>query len=253
MRASAKTYLLGTVSSVALMGAAAAADLRMPVKAPVVPPLTWAGPYIGLNAGVAWHRSRFIDFENGLGLIPGVGLGSPVNNEFWSGTQTAFTVGGQIGYNWQFGNIVYGVEADLNWVDAKRSATFARPNDPEHVSTASTRLDWMGTLRGRLGVTLSQTLVYLTGGVAFGRPKDFVIANFGPFRTSAASDKTRATWVGGVGAEHRISPDWSVKLEALAIGQITENVTILQGTTPYRSEFKHAAALLRLGVNRKLP
>jgi outer membrane immunogenic protein len=256
MRASARAYLLSTASSIALMGAAAAADLRMPVKAPVVPPPspTWTGAYIGLNAGVAWHRWRFIDVDNAAGLIPNTGLGTLVNNEFWSDRQAAFMLGGQIGYNWQSGNIVYGFEGDLNWIDANRDAIFRRPNSATDFTTASTKLDWIGTLRGRLGVTFSPTMVYLTGGLAVVHTKDFISINFfGNPATNVASGRTRATWVAGVGAEHRLSPDWSVKLEALAVGQSAETVAFPQFGNTYRSEFKHSLALLRLGVNRRLP
>jgi outer membrane immunogenic protein len=239
--------MLGTVSSIALMGAAAAADFRVPTKAPVLPPATWAGAYIGLNVGAAWHRWSFNDVDNQLFL--------PVlsNNVFWSENRAALTIGGQIGYNWQSGNIVYGLESDLNWVDGTQSTTIPLTVLPGAFATASTRLDWLATFRGRVGVTFSPTLLYVTGGLAVAHVRDFYTATFFPGGTEVESNKTRATWVAGVGAEHMLSQDWSVKVEALAIGQTISSTANQRFNNTYRSEFKHSAATFRLGVNRKLP
>jgi outer membrane immunogenic protein len=251
----AKSYFLGTVSSIALAGSAAAADLRMPVKAPVVPPPTWAGAYVGLNAGAAWHRWSFNDVDDQLFLLNNAGVNA--NNVFWSDRRAAFTFGGQIGYNWQVGNGVFGVEGDINWVGARSSLSFTTNNPvPGTVVTAETKLDWFATIRGRLGVTFSPTLIYVTGGVAFVHFRDFYTSSFIQLQapgTDVVNDRTRATWVAGVGAEHRVSPDWSVKVEALAMGQTVSNTVNQRFGETYRSEFKHSLALLRLGVNRKFP
>src|SRR5262245_970733 len=164
-----KSILLGTVSCLALASAAVAAD--MPVKAPRIAAIpTWAGSYIGVNAGVAWHRWSFNDVDDQLFILP---TQQNSNNVFWRDDRAAFTAGGQVGYNWQSGNVVYGLEADLNWVNGKSSFSFPDPTNLSETITASTKLEWLATIRGRLGITISPpTLLYATGGVAFAGVKD---------------------------------------------------------------------------------
>src|SRR5947207_335036 len=108
-----RRYFLATVSGVALATAASAADLpaRAPIyKAPpaVVEAWSWAGPYIGINAGVAWNRTKFE--ELGDSSTPPESDFFRPGSSFWSPNKAGFTIGGQVGYNWQSGNIVYGLE-----------------------------------------------------------------------------------------------------------------------------------------------
>jgi outer membrane immunogenic protein len=244
-----KSFLLGTVSCLALASAAVAAD--MPMKAPPVAAIpTWAGPYIGVNAGVAWHRWSFNDVDDQLFILP---TGKNSNNVFWRDDRAAFTAGGQVGYNWQSGNVVYGLEADLNWVNGKSSFSFPDPNNSSELITASTKLEWLATIRGRLGITVSPpTLLYATGGVAFGGVKDVygksnVIASVGP----AVNDKTLVGFAVGGGIEHQLSPNWSAKIEGLYLGFEKSNVSRFFSNNTYRSEFKHSAVLARIGLNRR--
>jgi outer membrane immunogenic protein len=99
--------LLATVSCLALTSAASAADLpaRMPVKAMPAPAIVqlWAGPYIGINGGAVWHRQES-DTYAASGTVP-YALDRKV-------TATGGLVGGQVGYNWQSQNVVFGLEAD---------------------------------------------------------------------------------------------------------------------------------------------
>jgi outer membrane immunogenic protein len=251
MRILTKAYLLSSVSSLAFAGTVAAADMRMPVKAP--PPIvvvsTWAGPYIGLNAGVAWHRWKFTDVTNQLGFLP-VGSTAIVNHTYWSDMEAAFTAGGQIGYNWQSGRVVYGIEGDINWVNAKASASFSPIPSPPPV-TATTRFDWFATIRGRLGVTMSPTMVYVTAGAAIVHHKDKVTAAFFATSPDIVSNSTKVTWVAGGGVEHRLSSDWSVKAEGLVIGRTSETVSNVRSGETYRSQFRHSAVIARIGVNRR--
>ena len=118
-----KKSILGLVAIGALMaGPAMAADLRMPVKAPpapIVPVASWTGFYIGVNGGYGWNNdtgsstcvnptggSSGCDFGVGNVVKPGGGL-----------------FGGQIGYNWQTGPVVLGVETDIQWADIAGTAT----------------------------------------------------------------------------------------------------------------------------------
>jgi outer membrane immunogenic protein len=250
-----KAYLLSTVSCLVIAGTAGAAD--MPVKAPPPPViLTWAGPYIGLNAGVLWHRWSFNDINNNLDLIPGpTGPTVFVNNVFWRDTGTAFTGGGQIGYNVQSGRFVYGIEADLNWSNASNDLSFPHPRLPFLGNViGSTRMDWLATIRGRLGITMSPTLLYVTGGVAFAHVKDFYSTTLfltSPGGGSVNTDRTLLGYAVGGGVEHRLSNDWSVKIEGLYVGLQNSTVSNVRASHTYRSEFRHSAATVRLGLNRR--
>src|SRR5262245_47529775 len=98
----------------ALSIAANAAEVgaRPPVYAPppiyVAPPFSWTGFYIGPNLGGAWSQRNLTDTLLGLSL-------SNVNDK------GAFIGGGQLGYNYQFGNFVLGIEADFDGVASTNS------------------------------------------------------------------------------------------------------------------------------------
>jgi outer membrane immunogenic protein len=245
-----RRYLLLTVSATAISTSAMAADLRMPVKAPppVAAPWSWAGFYIGVHAGVAWNHAAFTD----LGDDGGTPNRAPVGTEIWKPHRAGFMGGGQIGYNFQSGNIVYGFEADFSGVANKYSASFTTPVFI-HPVNASTQLNWMATVRGRLGVTLSPTLLYVTGGLAVAHFKDSWGTIFFP-TPEYVSNKTRAGWTAGAGIEHMFARNWTAKIEALYADfgdWTTVNVVIPGATGPYRSRFEHQVVTVRGGLNYK--
>ena len=155
-----KSLLLGSCSTIALVCSVQAADL--PVKAPPPAPVvwSWAGPYIGIHGGVVSHRGEFDDPDGFLNRAFAV---TPPTT--YSADKTGGIFGGHAGYNLQSGSIVYGIEADVSGMSAKGSTT--RPSEP--TSFANFQVRWLATIRGRLGVTVTPaTLLYATGGVAFG-------------------------------------------------------------------------------------
>jgi len=170
--------------------AASAADLRRPPPAypTKVPPYVvfdWTGFYAGVNAGYGWDRSRY-DFG---------ALGA---NAF---DVKGGLVGGTVGYNYQIGQTVLGIEGDIDWQDAKGSAACV-------AGICQTRSDWLGTVRGRLGYAFDRFMPYVTGGAAFGDVKA-TIPGLG------AQSDTRAGWTAGGGVEYAFAPDWTVKVEYL--------------------------------------
>lgn len=230
-------YLLAGVSSAALTANAVAADMRMPVKAPpaAAPIATWSGPYAGISFGAALNESRFTDLDQFFFLLPG----GP-NNEFWNDTHAAFTVGGLLGYNWQVGGVVFGIEGDWNWVSGKATATI-----PSTIAVfASSDLKWMSTLRGRLGYSVTpSTLLYGTGGVAWARFSDAwgssTNANF-----TISDEYTRSGWTAGGGVEHMFAPRWTVRVEALYADFGTQRVISTFGGF-YRTDFQHTVTQVR--------
>jgi outer membrane immunogenic protein len=248
-----RRYLLATVSAAALSTSAMAADIpaRMPVKAPppVVVAPSWAGFYIGVHAGVAWNHAAFAEVGDGGGNVNR----APIGQEFWKPNKAGFAGGGQIGYNFQSGNVVYGLEADFSGVSNKASAIINPPVTFTPV-TATTQLSWMATVRGRLGVTFSPTLLYVTGGLAVARFKDTWGAVAFPFPPEYDSSKTRAGWTVGGGVEHMFARNWTAKIEALYADFGDWTVAHRTGfgvVGPYRSRFEHQVVTVRGGLNYK--
>jgi outer membrane immunogenic protein len=246
-----RRFLLATVSAAALSTSAMAADIptRVPVKAPppVVVAQSWAGFYIGIHAGVAWNHAAFADLGDDAGVFNRAPPG-----DFWKPDRAGFMGGGQIGYNFQSGNVVYGLEADFSGV-ANKSSTIVSPPVTFSPVNASTQLSWMGTVRGRLGVTMSPTLLYITGGLAVAHFKDSWGSIFQPV-SEYVSNKTRAGWTVGGGVEHMFARNWTAKIEALYadFGSWTTAHTQGSGTVGiYRSRFEHQVVTVRGGLNYK--
>jgi outer membrane immunogenic protein len=150
----------------------------------------WTGYYFGVNGGAAWaNNHQLVDsyFNPPSGLAPSGGFG-----------------GGQIGYNWQ-GFLLFGIEADFEGGDigAKGRAT-----DITGVYNFESGLNYIGTVRGRVGYTLDRALVYFTGGFAYGCLRKWS-DDFGYQRYDAVT----TGYVFGGGLEYRFSPSWSVKTE----------------------------------------
>jgi outer membrane immunogenic protein len=240
-----KRSLMTTVSCLALTGAASAADIpaRMPVKAPPPPAVVqlWAGPYIGINGGAVWHR---LEADRTANPFPPFAYATETTKAVGG------TFGGQIGYNWQSQNFVYGLEADLNWVGARKTETTQNPGF--FPVTNSTKLTWLATVRARVGVAFDRTLVYGTGGLAVGQVKNSltfpppIICDVCPLE----SNGTRVGWTAGGGIEHVISnPHVTVKAEALYVDLGSKTHTTVDGF--YTSRFKNTAVVGRLGLNLK--
>src|SRR5260370_29425191 len=87
--------------------------------------------------------------------------------------------GGQLGYNWQFGQFVYGVEGDGDWSDLRGTANLANCN-----VGCKTRNDFLSTARGRLGFAADRWLPYVTGGLAVGDIKATVPGFAGIVKTN---------------------------------------------------------------------
>lgn len=160
----AATALIG----IAAINAAGAADLAL--KAPP-PPLVvdeWTGPYIGLNLGGSWGRSRTSYTDPDPAFVP-----------FSTSQHMDGVLGGaQVGYNVQFNRTwLAGLEADFQGTGQRGSASFppiteifagAAVTTVTTTGTLTQKMPWFGTVRGRLGVEpSSNVLLYVTGGLAF--------------------------------------------------------------------------------------
>ena len=149
----------------------------MAPPAPYVAPLpvfTWTGAYFGINAGASFdNKEKFV--------APG---GQTLDRIGATLSDSGFTAGGQIGYNWQlngFGGmggpgsgVVVGFEADAMYMDTDKSVNIVGPGGTNSYRSG---LNFLGTARGRLGYAFNQFLVYGTGGFAYGNVNSRVVSN----------------------------------------------------------------------------
>ena len=197
-----KKFLLGTIGLVAMAAPAVAADLpaRTYTKAPppvVMPVYDWSGFYIGGNGG--WGESR-----NCWGIVPLAGAVIPDGCLSKSGG----LLGGQVGYRWQTGGMVFGLEALGDWANINGS----------HISvfnsafTTGTSLDGLGLFTGQIGYAWNATLLYLKGGAAVTSNSAFINSTLGGVGIASASS-TRWGGTVGIGGEYGFSPNWTVGIE----------------------------------------
>ena len=223
----------------------------MPVKAaPLVPIYNWSGFYIGGHAGYGWAGQRDV----AISPLPQPGFGTlPFNANL---NAKGFLGGAQFGWNWQSGRLVYGVEADLSGTginDNQRTLTL--PVGAQ--VTVEEKLKWLGTMRGRIGTTVTdRTLVYVTGGLAVG---NYNLASTYAFIPDVAypssRNVTKVGWTLGGGAEFALAGNWTAKAEYLYfdLGKETLDGLPVPANPPFhvQSEFKLNGHIVRVGVNYK--
>ncbi len=201
------TTLIATLSTSAF-----GADLPSRVAPPLfIPPpaFTWAGVYLGATAGFAQGFHSYDDLAGGFLGYPGLA----------NMRSSGFAGGGTLGVNFQAGNLVYGLETDINWLSNKTN--YVDPNGAINAfyPSESNRLNYLGTVRGRLGLAVDRTLIYFTAGLAYANVNDNIHHNsnlFPTFNTPYFSvNSTRFGWVVGAGVEYALAPNWTIKGEAL--------------------------------------
>ncbi|MEZ0171061.1 outer membrane protein [Microvirga sp. TS319] len=191
-----KKILLSSVALLGLTAGAMAADLpsrRAP--APIVaavPVFTWTGFYVGVNAGVGFNNG-----DDDL-VFGGDTILADSDND------ASFVGGAQVGYNYQMGSFVVGVEGDLQWADFG-STTYDFTGLGGGLITRDSG-DWFGTVRGRVGVAFDRALIYATGGWAFA--------------------DNRNGWTVGGGIEYAITNNLSAKLEGLYVKLNSDDFTV---------------------------
>ncbi len=219
-----KTLLAAGVATLALATSALAADLPSrkapPPVAPVVyaPVFTWTGAYLGVNAGYGWGKvtksGSFFNKPNG------------------------FVGGGQIGYNYQMGNIVLGAEADIQYSGLEAQAKADTTAIP--VINGKLRPDWFGTVRPRVGYAIDRTLLYVTGGLAYGNQK-LSVDGLG------SGSNTSVGWTAGAGAEYAFTNNFTGKVEGLYVNLGDHTYTFTTPAVKAGTEF----GVVRAGLNYK--
>ncbi len=151
------------------------------------PRYLWTGFYAGLQAGYGWADA--FQFDGG--------------GTFFSREADGFIGGGTLGYNFQRGNVVWGIETDFSGSNIEAKGDCGAPSD------CKTNLDWLWTLRGRVGLDMNGWMPYITGGLAMAE----VSADNG---FSSGSD-TLTGWTVGGGLEVKLDRAWSIKGEYLYV------------------------------------
>lgn len=209
--------LLLTSASVLVAGSAVAADLPSrrapaPVLAPPVPVFTWTGIYAGVNIGFGGDRFRY-NVQNGF-----AGGGAFGGNG--SLTSSGVIGGGQVGFNYQFSQFVLGLEADFQGARIRGNANLnVFAPGAAAFANAGSRIDYLGTIRGRLGYSFldNRMLVYVTGGFAYANIVNTVNlgAGAGAVPVFASQRMGQYGYAVGGGVEYSFLPNWSIKTEYL--------------------------------------
>jgi len=281
-----QTALLSSVAFAIAMPAVAADLSRAPItKAPALAPVafSWTGFYVGANVG--WGRSdEDTGFHNcvapgtvttvatlftapgpcSTGAVPTATLGNNVPQTFALRSEGIFG-GGQVGYNWQTGGLVFGVEADIQASDIGDDVTILLPGGTSggftgvpSTSTGSSDLDWFGTVRGRLGFAAwDRALLYVTGGFAYGRTSDNVTLLFNPITAGSFAGAHRERqngWTVGGGLEWAFTNNISLKAEYLFLDFDDTTVRITSTNASFPTDFidfnfRHQYHTARVGIN----
>ena len=269
--------IAAAIAAVSILGSiqvASAAD--MPVKAPVGPvaaQYNWTGFYIGGNVGGGWGSDTgggwdsFVDPGNNFGTAAYFAAGYNV----LPGVKPNGVIGGlQLGYNWQVSPTwVLGLVADLQASDMHASSGATATPPPGTATTIqsnSSKIDWFGTLRSRIGYAANNWLFYATGGLAFGSVKTSLsyycdtTCFLGPYLFSGSQTTTNVGWAAGAGIELGLAPRWTVGVEYLHfdLGNISTTATYVSGiaaftvtSTTFTANSKFAGDVVRAMLNYK--
>jgi len=230
----------------ALLGASGLALIASPVAAqPSAPTVDWSGVYVG--ASVGWNSTatqvkpstattnQLTGLSNGAGTVNVPSATFPTSQMDFS--DQSWASGGQVGINKQRGNIVFGLEGDMDAVGgaARQFSSYALPATGLTTGAAvgvdrHTDPNWEASLRGRVGWATGKLLLYGTGGLALADVRQSAFyayaptaaagvaaanpgANLGPFVNAASADNTLVGWTVGGGAEYAINKQISIGAE----------------------------------------
>lgn len=238
-----KKLLLTLVLVAASAVTASAADLSASYKkaSPVESVYSWTGFYGGLNAGAGFTTANIDDKDC-----------YNCDSDHTSGFMAL--VGGQLGYNWQMRSFVYGFEVDGDWASYNRKYILCGNCNSGLIETTAnnaTKIDAILSARGRVGLDVENTLIYVTGGVAFAdmRNNYQYLNSGGSIRDSWVDNSWHTGIVAGVGVETKWDANWSFRAEWLHYQFQTKLASAADPTTFERFGFGAQTDVIRLGVN----
>jgi len=243
-----RKLVLAAAAAAALASPAAAADLPVSVPAAIPVPMVfnWSGLYVGAHLGYQWSQGDF-DFAYPSAINPAFSNG---------GFNTDSALGGVFaGFNMQNGAFVFGLEGDVSYARHSASGRFFTYANGDNWNGAWS-LDWQGSLRGRLGYAFDRTLVYATGGVAFGRAEASLFASTAAGATFGTNrSETLVGWTIGAGVEYAWTNNLTVRVEYRYTDLGNIDVTLPAGPLPAprdaaaRTSFDVITHDVRVGVS----
>jgi len=241
-----KSIFLASTSLVGLLAAAPsvfAADLS-PILYKEAQNLPWAGAYLGLNAGYAWASDPRVDCTF-VGLIPPCAA-----TTFQAARPAGGEIGVQAGYNWQVGKWVFGVETDMDYLGVRGTTQFPGVDPAKGPDQTSSRYDWLGTTRGRVGMVTGPVLLYATGGLAYGRVGHDYEAGVGFTSPQFFSmSQNQVGWTAGGGGEYALDRHWSLKAEYLYVHLAASSLDISSLRFPANGGLPVGSTMLRFNNN----
>jgi outer membrane immunogenic protein len=284
-----RQILISAIAFGALIAPAMSADLAA-YKAPPVPVCFWCGWYVGGNVGGTWMEDTNVQtgstpVSSAATFAPEAIVAASLASNSLGSNKAGFIGGGQIGYNWQYGNLLYGLETDIQGLSNGNNGSAITVNSgvpgfPTEAFTSTTAVsksvNYLGTFRGRLGFLLSpSTIIYGTGGLAYGgvhaatsiTQSDSGILP-GPvtaaYSTAGSISQTRAGWTLGGGVEMQLwGTRWTGKAEYLyydlgSVGYFMPNLVANAPGFPASTWVASAASsarftgnIARVGLNYK--
>jgi outer membrane immunogenic protein len=260
-------FLISTATAMMVAGSAMAADMAYKAAPPPMVPLwSWTGFYLGVNGGGSIGVDNNAAALSGFPAAPGF-----VNPFLTSTTQRALPgglIGGTLGWNWQSGAWVWGVEGDWDWSGEKNTSTVTAANiggvPGVGVSyTDQEKINSIGTARARLGWAHEGFLWYVTGGGAWAQiDNNYTLTSTFPATTfpspsGASFSTTKGGWTIGGGVETHLAGGWTAKAEYLYADFGTVNQTFATPTTAagtfstFTSSHGLTDHIIRLGLNYK--
>jgi opacity protein-like surface antigen len=164
----------------------------------------WTGLYVGVHGGGSWGTTNWKSADGFLGAVS-------TSTFAGTGTMDGMIGGGQVGYNYQFGRMVAGIETDVSAGNLDGFAKCATTENATAAFTCHSRIETLGTVTGRLGVTWDNLLIYGKGGFAWADEKHDVYRQDLPNVFQGSS--TRVGYTAGAGLEYAFSPAWSARTE----------------------------------------
>jgi outer membrane immunogenic protein len=258
-----KLFVTGIAAAAALCGAPAlAAD--MAVKAPLLstPTYSWAGFYVGANAGGHWGTDNDPAFTSVDTNFTSTNIAihnqaAPANLK-----PAGFAGGIHFGYNWQKSNVVVGLEADIDGLAGTKSRAVTVPLTVAPATstfTDSARDNWMSTLRVRAGfLPTDQILIFATGGLALSSwSLNHSFSSTGAGGPSGTDNRTvvRTGWTVGGGLEYALKNNWFVRAEYLYANFGTTNSVLVTQCPcgPFITNFaepeKLSENIVRVGIS----
>src|SRR5215831_2914267 len=196
--------------------------LPQPYRPGPLLPVEWTGLYFGVNAGYGWatgsSTTDFVGALTGATTTPSGRGATELGNAsaFGSSSPRGGIAGGQIGFNWQAGMVVFGAEFDAQW--SGQQGTAAVVCLPACTAAETVKIRSLTTGRARVGLAFDWLMPYVTAGGALVNAQDNLTVTVGGVTGNFQSlSNTTLGWTAGAGVDIALSSNWSARLEYLHI------------------------------------